>query len=78
MRCKEDRNVAACSVTLTVPREIGTENGRCRSRPLVGLFTSRRRVSLLATGVYMAKNKNEKKRLTFVTPLEAKQVRYIL
>jgi len=26
----------------------------------------------------MAKNKNEKKRLTFVTPLEAKQVRYIL
>ena len=26
----------------------------------------------------MAKNKNGKKRLTFVTPLEAKQVRYIL
>jgi len=26
----------------------------------------------------MAKNKAEKKRLTFVSPLEAKQVRYIL
>lgn len=26
----------------------------------------------------MAKNKNAKKRLTFFTPLEAKQVRYIL
>lgn len=26
----------------------------------------------------MAKNKHGKKRLTFVTPLEAKQVRYIL
>lgn len=26
----------------------------------------------------MAKNKDEKKRLTFVSPLEAKQVRYIL
>lgn len=57
---------------------IGTENVRCRSWPLVGLFTSRRRVPLLVTGVNMAKDKNRKKRLTFVAPLEAKQVRYIL
>lgn len=65
-------------VTLTRPREIGTEKVRCQFWPLVGLFTSRRRVPLLATRVNMAKNKAEKKRLTFVSPLEAKQVRYIL
>lgn len=57
---------------------IGTENVRCHSWPLVGLFTSWRRVPLFVTGVNMAKNKHGKKRLTFVTPLEAKQVRYIL
>lgn len=57
---------------------IGTEKVRCHSWPLVGLFTSKRRVPLLITGVNMAKNKNGKKRLTFVTPLEAKQVRYTM
>ena len=57
---------------------IGTVTVRCHSWPLIDLFTSWRRVPLLVTGVNMAKNKNGKKRLTFVTPLEAKQVRYNL